>query len=111
MKNKITIVFLLTSFLLSACSTPVQIMSEPAGAEVEINGQPQGTTPLKLDLSDFAFTEYQIQLKKNGYKNKVERLQKEAKVGAIVGGIFFGISLLWCYGPAPVQNYKLELQK
>lgn len=108
MTKRVFCVLIAFSIVLSACSTPVRIMSDPSEAEVEINGQPQGKTPLILELSDLVFTNYQIQLKKPGYKEKNAQLQKEFKTGTFVGGLFVWPFLLWCYGPAPAQTYKLD---
>ena len=38
----------------------------------------------------------------------VAELEKGAKAGPIIAGIFFIIPLFWCYGPKGEQNYILE---
>lgn len=42
--------------------------------------------------------------------DKTATIQKEFKAGTFVGGLFIWPLLFWCYGPAPIQNYKLEKQ-
>ncbi|HRW25369.1 MAG TPA: PEGA domain-containing protein [Spirochaetia bacterium] len=90
------------------CSTMVTIQSEPPGADIILNNQKVGTTPFAVNLSDFVFTSYDVTLKKDGYADYHGRLAKEAKVGAIIGGVFIGLPLLWCYGPQPYQTFYLS---
>ena len=85
----------------------IKIQSDPSGADVYINNQKMGKTPYKANLDDFVATNYQIILKKDGYNDFNGVLAKEAKVGAIIGGIFFIIPFLWCYGPSPNQQFVL----
>lgn len=99
------------SILFTACSTAVQITTEPSGADVEINGQVKGKTPLSLPLSDFVGSTFQTKFKLPGYNEKYVELQKEFKTGTFIGGLFIWPFLLWCYGPEANQNFVLEPTK
>ena len=95
------------AFFLSSCSTSVQIASEPQGADVEINGQAQGKTPLSITLSDLDWTQYNVTLRKLGYQDKTVVLEKELKAGPFIGGFFIWPFWVWCYGP--MDNYNFQL--
>ena len=92
----------------SGCSTMVTIQSEPPGADIILNNQKVGKTPFAVRLSDFAFNSYDVTLKKEGFSDFQGRIAKEAKAGAIIGGVFVGIPFLWCYGPQPYQTFYLS---
>lgn len=96
---------LVISFI--GCTTMVTIQSDPSGADVFINNRKMGKTPYIANLDDFIASNHQITLKKEGYDDFNGVLAKEAKVGAIIGGIFFLIPFLWCYGPSPYQQFAL----
>ncbi len=96
------------SILLASCSTSVYISSEPAGADVEINGQTMGRTPVTISLSDFDLSFYRLTLSKTGYRDKTVALQKELKPGAFIGGFIVWPFWLWCYGPMDTYRYRLE---
>lgn len=108
LRNKLFSLLLIFSLLLTACSTAVQITTDPTGADVEINGQPKGKTPLILPLSDFIGSSFQTRFRLPGYKDKYVELQKEFKAGTFVGGLFIWPFLLWSYGPEPTQTFILE---
>jgi hypothetical protein len=95
------------AFFLTSCSTSVQITSEPQGADVQINGQSYGTTPVSLNLSDLDFTDYQLTLSKLGYQDRTVVLQKELKTGPFIGGFFIWPFWLWSYGPMESYNFQL----
>lgn len=102
------IVSVLLLISLVGCSTMVTIQSDPSGADVFINNRKMGKTPYVAKLDDFIATNHQITLKKDGFEDFNGVLAKEAKVGAIIGGIFFLIPFLWCYGPSPYQQFALS---
>jgi hypothetical protein len=110
MNIKITTTILVVAIMLTGCSSTVQILTEPSGADVEINGKSYGKTPVTTSLSNLAFNEYQVRLKKEGYREKYAKLEKEIKAGPLIGGIFLWPLLFWCYGPTEVQTYVLEKQ-
>ena len=95
--------------LLSSCSTLVRIDSNVDDATIRINGENMGKTPELVDLSDFVFSEYDIQIEKEGYDTYRGKLRKEFKTGTFIGGFFLGgITWLWAYGPKPYQEFELD---
>ncbi len=72
----------LTSETLNASLEPVEgvlrVNSEPSGAEVYINGEHSGKTPLSIELSP---GRYNVTLKKEGYREYTTRV--EVKAGEI----------------------------
>ena len=108
--KKIIIGFICCLFILSSCSTFVEINSEPENAKVTINDIYIGETPVTVVLSNLVTKEYYLTLSKNGYRSVVKQLEKAPKIGPILAGIFFTpIPLLWCYGPK--NYYKFQLHK
>ncbi|MCL5267089.1 MAG: PEGA domain-containing protein [Bacteroidetes bacterium] len=95
------------ALFLTSCSTSVQLTTEPSGADVEINGQAYGKTPLNLNLTDFDFTQYSVTMRMMGYQDKTVVLEKELKTGPFIGGFFIWPFWLWCYGP--MDNYNFQL--
>lgn len=93
------------------CSTLVTIDSEPRGADLYINNKKVGQTPYSAKLDDLVSKEYHVILKKEGYKDCHGVLEKEIKIGALIGGVLILVPFLWCYGPAPFHNYILQEDK
>ncbi len=80
---KKTVILLIIAFLLigsAGCKNikkaNVKINSEPSGAEVYINGELKGKTPLTLTL---AYGTYQLELKKSGHKDIKKELTVNGK--------------------------------
>jgi hypothetical protein len=94
---------------LVGCTTLVQIESNPPGANVRLEGKDLGKTPLSVELSDAVWENYNVIFKMAGYRELRVKLAKEIKAGALIGGLFFAIPLLWCYGPD--ENQYFDLQK
>ncbi len=90
------------------CSSSVEITSDPSSADVDINGQSYGETPVNISLSDFDFNVYHLTLTKLGYQDKTITLQNEIKVGPFVGGFIFWPFWFWCYGPQDSYHFKLD---
>jgi hypothetical protein len=100
--------FLMVSIL--GCTTMVSIDSTPQGADVLINEQYVGKTPVKKKLSDFAAKTYNVILRKTGYEEVRAILEKEIKAAPILASIplfFAPFPLLWVYGPEKDHYYKL----
>ena len=95
----------------SACSTAVNITSSPSGAKVFVNEKYIGETPLTVEKSNLVFNSYNIRLSKEGYRTINSSLEKEAKAGPIIGGLFVLIPFFWSYGPQDQQNFSLEAGK
>ncbi|MFC2166373.1 PEGA domain-containing protein [Acidobacteriota bacterium] len=97
MKKTVSIMVLITFvFMLSNCATifkgeyrDVRINSEPGDAQVFVNGEFQGRTPLKLELRpDESYT---IEFKREGYKTQVRQIKNKIGVGWIVLDVVFGL--------------------
>ncbi len=95
------------ALLLTSCSTSVQLTTEPSGADVEINGQAYGKTPINVNLTDFDFTDYSVTMRMAGYQDKTVVLEKELKTGPFIGGFFIWPFWLWSYGPMDAYNFQL----
>jgi hypothetical protein len=103
----ITITLLVLLF--SACSTSVTIDTDPPGAEVRLNYQRIGTTPVTVVLSDAVWEEFFVEISKPGYRTIRTTLRKEIKPGAVVGGLLgFVVPWLYAWGPAPYHYFELE---
>ncbi|MCP4220175.1 MAG: PEGA domain-containing protein [bacterium] len=63
--------------------------SEPAGAEVYVNGEKMGQTPVTLLLKKKG--EYRIVLKKEGFKEQTFKLTNKVGVGWIVLDVLCGL--------------------
>lgn len=94
--------------MLAGCATLTQINTEPLDAQVWINQEPVGKSPVVWKLSDFILNRYQVMIKKDGYETFTTVLRKEFKVGAFVGGVFTsGIMWLWVAGPKDYYFFEL----
>lgn len=82
---------LLAVALLPGCATlfsegtqPVRFTSNPEGAEVIINGQPVGQTPLTHTVDREAFDRYMVVVRKDGYEPKEFEMTKGLNTIAII---------------------------
>lgn len=108
MKKSLIAILLLVTLLFTSCSTMVRIETDVPGATVKINNQKVGTTPVVKNLSDAIWQEYHIEISKDGYDTVRTKLDKEIKVGQLIGGLFVWPILFWSYGPVAYQNFELE---
>ena len=97
MKKSVTI-FVLVSFilLLSNCATifkgtseEVNFNSEPQKAEVFVNGQSMGVTPIALKLE--SKKTYTIEFRKDGYKSKTYNITNHVGAGWIILDVLAGL--------------------
>lgn len=97
MKKTVSLMVLVTFvFMLSNCATifkgeyrDVRFHSEPDNAQVFINGEFHGRTPLKLELRpDESYT---IEFRKEGYKTEVRRIKNKIGLGWIVLDVITGV--------------------
>ncbi len=89
--------------------TRVNFRTDVEGADVYVDGEKIGTTPVQMKLSNAVWNDPDIVIKKDGYKDLYAGLKKEAKGANIVLGVLlWWPSLLWCYGPKKNQNFMLE---
>lgn len=100
--------FSILLLVLAGCSTTVMIDTNVEKASVRLNGRDIGETPVTVELSNAIWEEYYVDISKSGYKSVHAYLQKEPKVGPIIGGFFIYIPWLYAYGPAPNQYFYLE---
>lgn len=109
MKRMLLVVLALV-VLLSGCVTQTMVRfatSEP-GAEVYIDNELVGTTPHTEQLSNALWEDPVVEYRKEGYQEIMTTLEKEVKMVNLVCGILlWWPSLLWVYGPEPVQNVTL----
>lgn len=84
------------AFLFAGCATifkgsadNVGLSSNPAGAEVYVNGELMGTTPVKLKLK--SEKTYNIEFKKKGYKTVTYNLTNHVGAGWIVLDVLGGL--------------------
>jgi|SRR6056297_940418 len=89
-----TIIFLIPLF--SGCATlfgpdehPLDLSSNPQGAEVIVNGVKRGTTPLELELK--ADKSYTIEFKKEGYQKVTRVVNTKVGAGWIVLDVLGGL--------------------
>ncbi len=87
---------ILVAYLLGGCATifkgtsnSVNFASDPAGAEVYVNGVPRGTTPINLKLE--SKQTYTIEFKKEGYDTRTYTITNHVGVGWIILDIICGL--------------------
>ena len=104
-----TLVILAIATLVTACASTTKIDSTPAGATLYINGEKAGTTPYTYTDTKIVGSAVQLKIKKEGYEDFQTTLTRneEADVGAIVGGVFTLVPLLWSMKYKPTHTYEL----
>ncbi|WP_028975407.1 PEGA domain-containing protein [Spirochaeta cellobiosiphila] len=115
MKNsfKMGIAFLLI-LSLSGCvtSTMVNIDTNVEGAEVYYQGQLLGKSPVQAKITNAAWKDPSVIVKKEGYRDMQYTLEKEVQpFNTAVGCLLWWPSLLWMYGPAEYQYINLYEDK
>ena len=103
------LVILATAALIAACASTTKIDSTPAGATLYINGEKAGTTPYTYTDTKIVGSAVQLKLKKEGFEEFQTTLTRneEADVGAIVGGVFTLVPLLWSMKYKPTHTYEM----
>ena len=88
--------------------TSVVFESNAEGAELYIDGQPFGTVPTEVKMSNAIWEDPDIRLEKEGYRTTSTLVDKQVQpVNLAVGLTIWQWSLLWCYGPQPYQYIKM----
>jgi hypothetical protein len=72
--------------ILSSGPDPMGFVSDPDGAEVLVNGQLMGRTPLQLQLHPDK--RYTVTFRKDGYRDAVVTLQTHVQAGWVIADIF-----------------------
>ena len=90
------LIVILVLLLLGGCATifkgshnMVDFSSDPAGAQVYVNGALRGTTPINLKLE--SKRTYTIEFKKEGYDTKTYTITNHIGAGWIVLDVIFGL--------------------
>ena len=109
-----TVTILLLLLFLAGCATntKVNFYTNVDGAEVYVDGELIGVSPVQTKLSNAIWNDPQILIKKDGYMDLRTYVKKELKVGNLLSGIFLSpitccVPLLWVFGPDSYQNYIL----
>lgn len=96
MKNLLLIFCIFFLLVLSGCATifsgskeEIEFTSEPAGANIVINNNEEGLTPLKVSLKKG--NEYVVEIIKEGFKKKTYRLSYSINTGWLILDIISGL--------------------
>jgi|ERR1035438_7565054 hypothetical protein len=96
MKTILTILLLLSAFLFSSCATifhgstdNVNFSSEPAGANIYINGQLMGKSPMPLELK--SNVTYMVEFRLKGFENKTIIINNKVDGLWVVLDVVFGL--------------------
>lgn len=102
--------FLLLVSFLSGCvsSTRVSFATDEDGAEVYVDGELIGTTPVEAKLSNAIWDDPDVLIRKDGFKDLRTGVDKEIKaVNLVCGILLWWPSLLYVSGPKERQHYIL----
>jgi hypothetical protein len=97
MKRLMSIILIAFLFLLtSSCATifkgnasKIDFSSNPQGAQIYVNGNYMGDTPIRLKLE--SKRTYNIEFRKEGYKTRTFNITNHVGVGWIVLDVLFGL--------------------
>lgn len=94
----------------SSCASTTLITTDPPGAEVYVNEEFIGNSPVVYEDEKIIFSNNSVRIKKEGYNELVDYFSRDEvpNVGAIVGGIFIWPIWLWALEYKPEHHYKLE---
>jgi hypothetical protein len=83
-------------WMLSGCATvfrgahtDVNLTSDPSGAEVYVNGERMGTTPIELELESKKV--YHVEFKMDGFEAKTYTITNHVGAGWVVLDVLFGV--------------------
>jgi hypothetical protein len=114
MKNTIftifkTIMIAAFSASLIACASSTQIKSDPASADLYVDGEKVGKTPYTYTDTRIVGSVVHLKMKKEGFEDLDVSFNRseEPDVGAIVGGVFALVPFLWTMKYKPVHSYEL----
>jgi hypothetical protein len=96
-------------FFLFGCASSTLIKSNPPGAKLYLEGQLKGETPYTYADRAAAGTMRTVNLKKEGHKDFTGHIKREQlSVGALIGGIFLLIPLIWILEYPPEYTFEME---
>jgi hypothetical protein len=75
------------TFLLNACATTTQIVSEPAGAEVTQDGKKIGVTPMPFETKQWLWETTVLKVEKDGKSKELPIKRSEVDILPMVGGV------------------------
>lgn len=106
---RVTALSMAVILFLSSCSSSTIIRSEPPGARVYLNGQEVGKTPYTMTDEKIVGSKTILDLKLEGYEPFYTTIirNEDLDVGALIGGIFVWIPLLWIMKYQPDHKYQL----
>jgi uncharacterized protein YceK len=109
-KTKSIWLLLIAAFLLSGCASTTMLTTVPPGARVYVKGEALGTTPYKYSDTKPALSSTFITFKKQGFKDLevVLKRNEQPAWGAIIGGVFIYVPLLWFAEYKANHFYELE---
>jgi hypothetical protein len=94
---------------LFGCASATLIKSNPPGAKLYLDGQLKGETPYTYADRAAAGTMKSVTLKKEDYKDFTGHIKREVlSVGALIGGLFFLIPLIWILEYPPEYTFEME---
>jgi len=103
------IALIIAMFFLSGCASSTIIKSNPPGAKMYLDGQFKCETPCTHKDTAPMGTTRTVTLKKEGYKDTTGQIRREElSTGALIGGIFFFIPLIWVLEYPPEYTYDME---
>ncbi|MDD3167184.1 MAG: PEGA domain-containing protein [Bacteroidales bacterium] len=113
MKTKMSLAVpavLMSSILLFAsCGSSTLIHSVPSGAKIYIDDRVVGVTPYEHYDTKIVGSRTRVRLQKEGYEDLRTTFSRseELDAGALIGGLFFYIPVLWIMGYERDRTYEL----
>lgn len=102
LKSCCAIIVIFTLLITTGCARKTMLLSEPAGAQVMVNGKQVCVTPCSYDYKTGSSGEsYQVVLEKEGfnpirYQMRADEVDKDARSSLWTAGLMIpGGSLLW----------------
>ncbi len=113
MKKFVSILLVLIVLLsiLSSCVTKTKVTfdTDVPGADVYLDGEYIGKTPVTKKLSNAVWKDPHVTIKKDGYQDIHTNIKKEVKmINLIFGWLLWLPSLLWVHGPKQYQYYIIN---
>lgn len=91
--------------IVNGTTQAVSVSSDPPGARVEVDGDPQGSTPLSMELK--RKHNHLITISMDGYQTEQVAVNKVMS-GAVAGNILAGGFIGWGIDAANGSQYKLK---
>ena len=97
---------------LCGCTKTFVINTDPQGADISINGEYLGKSPLKAETLCTTFGDrVSVQISMDGYRDvNIKPVQYEANVRNIVADLFFALPAVFLNSYCPKDDYLFRLQ-